>query len=123
MGLLDSTLAQIRPLNTSRSDSIQARLDSLTKPRGSLGRLEEVALRCALITGRDRPRVDHKVLIVCCGDHGVCDEGVSAYPREVTAQMVYNYLRGGAAITVLARQLGIELQVVDLGVDLSLIHI
>ena len=117
MGLLDTTLAQIRPLNTLRSDNIQARLDSLTKPRGSLGRLEEVAQRCALITGCDRPRVDHKVLIVCCGDHGVCDEGVSAYPREVTAQMVYNYLRGGAAITVLARQLGIELQVVDLGID------
>ena len=117
MGLLDSTLAQIRPLNTSRSHNIQARLDSLTKPRGSLGRLEEVALRCALITGRERPRAGHKVLIICCGDHGVCDEGVSAYPREVTAQMVYNYLRGGAAVTVLARQLGIELRVVDLGVD------
>jgi nicotinate-nucleotide--dimethylbenzimidazole phosphoribosyltransferase len=79
--------------------------------------LEELALRCALISGQERPRVDHKVLFVCCADHGVCVEGVSAYPREVTAQMVYNYLRGGAAIAVLARQLGITVRVVDLGVD------
>jgi len=61
--------------------------------------------------------VDHKVLIVCCGDHGICDEGVSAYPREVTTQMVYNFLRGGAAISVLARQFGISVHVVDVGVD------
>jgi nicotinate-nucleotide--dimethylbenzimidazole phosphoribosyltransferase len=96
---------------------IQARLDNLTKPRGSLGRLEDLALRCVLIAGQERPRVDQKVLFVCCADHGVCEEGVSAYPREVTAQMVYNFLRGGAAISVLARQLGISVRVVDFGVD------
>ena len=117
MSLLDSTLAQIQPLHTLLADRVQARLDSLTKPRGSLGRLEEIALLCALITGHERPRTDHKVLIILCGDHGVCDEGVSAYPREVTAQMVYNFLRGGAAISVLARQLGITVRVVDVGVD------
>ncbi|MGE0826952.1 MAG: nicotinate-nucleotide--dimethylbenzimidazole phosphoribosyltransferase [Candidatus Binatia bacterium] len=117
MNLLDTTLNQIGPLGTTLTGRIQARLDSLTKPRGSLGRLEEVALRCALIAGHEHPQVHNKVLIVCCGDHGVCDEGISAYPRAVTAQMVYNYLRGGAAISVLARQLQIALHVVDLGVD------
>jgi nicotinate-nucleotide--dimethylbenzimidazole phosphoribosyltransferase len=96
---------------------VQARLNNLTKPQDSLGRLEELALRCALITGQEPPQVAHKVLFVFCADHGVCVEGVSAYAREVTAQMVYNFLRGGAAITVLARQLGIGVRVVDLGVD------
>lgn len=117
MSLLDATLSNIQPLDTSLAVRVQARLDSLTKPPGSLGRLEALALRCALITGRERPRADNKVLFVCCGDHGVCDEGVSAYPRAVTAQMVYNFLRGGAAISVLARQLGITVRVVDVGVD------
>ena len=117
MGLLDATLSDIHPLDTSLAVRVQTRLNSLTKPPGSLGRLETLALQCALITGRERPRVDKKVLFVCCGDHGVCDEGVSAYPREVTAQMVYNFLRGGAAISVLARQLGITVRVVDIGVD------
>jgi len=117
VGLLERTLNRINPINQTLAVRVQARLDSLTKPRGSLGRLEELALRCALITSCERPRVDRKLLFICCADHGVCTEGVSAYPREVTAQMVYNYLRGGAAITVLARQLGIPIRVVDLGVD------
>ena len=116
MSQLDTILHQIRPLDTALRYHVHTRLDSLTKPRGSLGRLEELALQCALITGQARPRVDHKVLFICCGDHGVCEEGISAYPREVTAQMVYNFLRGGAAISVLARQLGITVKVVDLGV-------
>jgi nicotinate-nucleotide--dimethylbenzimidazole phosphoribosyltransferase len=114
---LRQTLKQIRPLETTLIPHIQARLDKLTKPRGSLGRLEELALRCALIRGQERPLVHPKVLFVCCADHGVCEEGVSAYPREVTAQMVYNYLRGGAAVSVLARQSGVTVRVVDLGVD------
>jgi len=117
MGLLEQTLSWIRPIDPTLAGRVQARLDHLTKPRGSLGRLEELALRCALITGQERPQVNVKVLFVCCADHGVCAEGVSAYPREVTAQMVQNFLRGGAAITVLARQLGITIRVVDLGVD------
>jgi nicotinate-nucleotide--dimethylbenzimidazole phosphoribosyltransferase len=115
--LLERTLHRIQPLDPTAADRVHSRLDNLTKPRGSLGRLEELALRCALITGQERPQVAHKVLFVFCADHGVCAEGVSAYPREVTAQMVYNFLRGGAAITVLARQLGIGVRVVDLGVD------
>jgi nicotinate-nucleotide--dimethylbenzimidazole phosphoribosyltransferase len=114
---LERTLSRIQPLDPTLAGRVQARLDALTKPQGSLGRLEELALRCALITGQERPQVNVKVLFVLCADHGVCAEGVSAYPRQVTAQMVHNFLRGGAAITVLARQLGITVQVVDLGVD------
>ncbi len=117
MRKLQDILRRIRPLDCSLAARVQTRLDSLTKPQGSLGRLEELALRCALITGQERPQVRQKVLFVCCADHGVCDEGVSAYPRAVTAQMVYNFLRGGAAITVLARQLDIAVRVVDCGVD------
>jgi nicotinate-nucleotide--dimethylbenzimidazole phosphoribosyltransferase len=117
VGLLEQTLSRIKPLDLAPAKLAQARLDQLTKPRGSLGRLEELAVRCALITGEEWPRVDVKVLFVFCADHGVSATGVSAYPREVTAQMVYNFLRGGAAITVLARQLNIAVKVVDLGVD------
>ena len=119
MGLLEQTLSRIKRLDLAPAKLARARLDQLTKPRGSLGRLEELAVRCALITGKERPRVDVKVLFVFCADHGVSATGVSAYPREVTAQMVYNFLRGGAAITVLARQLNIAVKVVDLGVDID----
>lgn len=117
MRTLQYVLRRIRPLESSLAVRVQDRLDHLTKPRGSLGRLEELALRCALITGQERPHLERKVLFVCCADHGVSDEGVSAYPRQVTAQMVYNFLRGGAAISVLARQLGVSVRVVDFGVD------
>jgi nicotinate-nucleotide--dimethylbenzimidazole phosphoribosyltransferase len=117
VALLEQTLKRIRPLDFTLAKLAQARLDQLTKPRGSLGRLEELAVRCALITGQERPQVDAKVLFVFCADHGVSAAGVSAYPQEVTAQMVHNFLCGGAAITVLARQLNITVRVVDLGVD------
>jgi nicotinate-nucleotide--dimethylbenzimidazole phosphoribosyltransferase len=117
VGLLEQTLEKIQPIDYTLASRVQFRLDHLTKPQGSLGRLEELALRCALITGRERPQVNDKVLFVFCADHGVSVEGVSAYPKEVTTQMVYNFLRGGAAITVLARQLGITVKVVDVGVD------
>jgi nicotinate-nucleotide--dimethylbenzimidazole phosphoribosyltransferase len=92
---LEQTLSRIQPLDPTLAGRVQARLDSLTKPQGSLGRLEELFLRCALITGQEQPQVQVKVLFVLCADHGVCAEGVSAYLREVTAQMVYNFLRGG----------------------------
>src|SRR2546430_10111898 len=120
MGLIEQTLSWIRPIDPTLVGRVQARLDHLTKPRGSLGRLEELALRCALITGQERPQVNVKVLFVCCADHGVCAEGVSAYPREVTAQMVQNFLRGGAAINVLAREVGARVVVADIGVDADL---
>jgi nicotinate-nucleotide--dimethylbenzimidazole phosphoribosyltransferase len=92
------------------------RLDSLTKPRGSLGRLEELAARVVLITGDPMPRVEAPVIFTLAGDHGVASEGVSAYPQAVTAQMVENLARGGAAVNALARQAGARVVVADLGV-------
>jgi nicotinate-nucleotide--dimethylbenzimidazole phosphoribosyltransferase len=94
----------------------QRRLDQLTKPTGSLGRLEELARRLAEISGRCPPEVAHPVIFTLAGDHGVVEEGVSAYPQVVTAQMVENFLRGGAAINVLARHAGARVVVADLGV-------
>jgi nicotinate-nucleotide--dimethylbenzimidazole phosphoribosyltransferase len=94
-----------------------ARWDTLTKPRGSLGRLEALACRVAGITGQARPRLTERLVFVLAGDHGVTAEGVSAYPADVTAQMVYNFVRGGAAINVLARHVRARVIVVDMGVD------
>jgi nicotinate-nucleotide--dimethylbenzimidazole phosphoribosyltransferase len=88
----------------------------LTKPPGSLGRLEEIANRCVAIRESLRPTVGRPRIVLFAADHGVCAEGVSAYPQEVTAQMVLNFLRGGAAINAFARAGAIELQVVDIGV-------
>jgi nicotinate-nucleotide--dimethylbenzimidazole phosphoribosyltransferase len=96
------------------------RQDMLTKPEGSLGRLEELSVRIAGITGKERPVLEKKAVLVFAGDHGVVSEGVSAYPREVTAQMVNNFLSGGAAINVLARQQGARVVVVDAGVAANL---
>ncbi len=94
----------------------QWRLDSLTKPLGSLGRLEQLAVQLAGITGHVLPTVDDRIIYVFAADHGVTAEGVSAYPAIVTVQMVANFLNGGAAINVLARQAGASLVVVDVGV-------
>ncbi len=94
------------------------RLDSLTKPRGSLGRLEEFAQRIVAITGEKMPPLfAKKAIFTFAGDHGVVDEGVSLFPKEVTVQMVRNFLDGGAGINVLARHAGAEIIVVDIGVD------
>jgi nicotinate-nucleotide--dimethylbenzimidazole phosphoribosyltransferase len=95
---------------------IRARLDSLTKPPGSLGRLEDLALRLGLIQASTMPRIGRKAMIVFCADHGVAEEGVSPYPAEVTRQMVANFHSGGAAINVLCRHASIEPVVVDMGV-------
>ena len=95
----------------------QARLDDLTKPRGSLGVMESIAKKIAGITGKVIPSISKKTCILMAGDHGVTEEGVSAYPREVTAQMVLNFLEGGAAMSVLTRHVGAELVVVDVGVN------
>src|SRR5262245_3295190 len=99
----------------------QERLDRLTKPLGSLGRLEELAKQVAGVTRDPRPRVAWKTVFTLAADHGVTREGVSAYPSEVTPQMVLNFLRGGAGINVLARHAGAEVVVADFGVasDLS----
>ena len=91
-------------------------LDRLTKPPGSLGRLEELAWRIAEIRGQCPPRLERPVIFTLAADHGVVAEGVSAYPQIVTAQMVENFLRGGAAVNVLARQAGADVVVADLGV-------
>ncbi len=98
----------------------QARLDRLTKPPGSLGRLEELARWAARVTGSDAPAVRAPVIFTLAGDHGVTAEGVSAYPAAVTAQMVENLCRGGAAVNLLARQAGARVVVADLGVAAAL---
>lgn len=103
-------------LNATAADACRAHLDRLTKPQGSLGRLEELAVRLAAIRGFP-PSVERPHALVFAADHGVTEEGVSAYPRAVTAQMVMNFLRGGAAINVLARLHGAAMTVVDVGVD------
>ena len=97
--------------------TVTARWNSLTKPPGSLGRLEGLVAQLALATGSARPSVARKALVVFCADHGVTAEGVSAYPRAVTRQMLLNFLAGGAAINVLCRQFGIQPLIVDAGVD------
>jgi nicotinate-nucleotide--dimethylbenzimidazole phosphoribosyltransferase len=120
---LAETLRQIRPLDRSIESVAQERLDSLTKPHGSLGRLEELARRIAVIQGTVPPRLGRKHLFVFAADHGIAQEGVSAYPKDVTAQMTYNFLRGGAAINVMARHHGVETEVVDVGVDCQFAHL
>lgn len=115
--LLDDTIKKIRPLDRSIETEAQQRLDSLTKPQGSLGKLEELALRIAVIQGKVPARLGRKLLFVFAADHGITQEGVSAYPKEVTAQMTYNFLHGGAAINVLARHYGVDTEVIDVGVD------
>lgn len=117
---LEELIEGIRPLDQDAMESARARQDMLTKPRGSLGRLEEISIQVAGITGQVKPRLQDKVVVVMAGDHGVVDEGVSAYPQEVTAEMVLNFLRGGAAINVFARQAGARVIVVDMGVAADL---
>ncbi len=116
MDRLVTTVAAIGPLDRAAMDKAQARQDSLTKPRGALGRLEAISVQVAGITGRALPCIREKAVIVMAGDHGVAAEGVSAYPSAVTRQMVLNFLRGGAAINVLARHAGARVVVVDAGV-------
>lgn len=113
---LESIINKIEPLDEKAVAAAQTRQNNLTKPGGSLGRLEDLSIQIAGITGNSQPSINHKVIITMAGDHGVVEEGVSAYPQEVTPQMVLNFLRGGAAINVLARHAGIKVLVVDMGV-------
>lgn len=117
MGKLVETLGKIAPVDQALMEEAQARLDNLTKPKDSLGRLEEFARKMVAITGNTKPYIDKKLIFTFAGDHGVAAEGVSAFPKEVTMQMVYNFLRGGAGINVLSRHAGAEVVVVDIGVD------
>jgi nicotinate-nucleotide--dimethylbenzimidazole phosphoribosyltransferase len=102
--------------NPELETRIRRQLDSLTKPPGSLGRLEALALQVGLIQGTDAPSIGRKAVLIFCADHGIVEEGVSPYPSEVTRQMVANFRSGGAAITVLCRHYGIEPIVIDMGV-------
>ena len=113
---LAQAIQRIRPADADAMRRAEARQGNLTKPPGSLGRLEEVSIRLAGIYGTERPSIGGKAVIVAAGDHGVVAQGVTGYPQEVTAQMVLNFLAGGAAISVMSRRLGIRQVIVDAGV-------
>lgn len=104
-----------QPLDTAAMDQARARQQQLTKPAGSLGQLEGLAIQLAGLQGREKPSLDQLAISLFAGDHGVVEEGISAYPQAVTGQMLRNFVGGGAAISVLARQLQASLEVVDLG--------
>lgn len=110
------TIQKIKPINFKLMEKAQEKLNNLTKPQGSLGKLEDFARRIVGISGTLSPAIKRKVIFVMAGDHGVAEEEVSAYPQEVTFQMVYNFIRGGAGINVLAKHIGAEILVVDMGV-------
>lgn len=114
--MLEETLKRIEPIDIELLKEAQKRQDNLTKPQGSLGRLEEIANRVVGITRNLKPELKRKVIFTLAGDHGVASEGVSAFPPAVTPQMVYNFLAGGAGINVLARHVGADVVVVDMGV-------
>ena len=119
MGLIEKTISLISPPDSVVYEKAKTRCDSLLKPQGSLGILENIAARIAAVSGRMRPRVGKKAVVVFASDHGIADEGVSAFPKEVTWQMVHNFLDGGAAVNVLARHAGADVFVVDMGVDFA----
>jgi len=113
---LDSLLTEIEPVDEAMMDQAQQRLDNLTKPLGSLGQLESLARRVCGIRRSLTPTVARKVILTFAADHGVAEEGVSTVPQEVTGQMITNFLNGGAGVNVLARHVGAEVRVVDVGV-------
>lgn len=110
----------IQPVDTVKGNDVQAYLHTLTKPKGSLGRLESLAVQLGEITSNSFPVIYPPAIIVFAADHGIAAEGVSSYPQEVTSQMVHNFLEGGAAINVLAEQIGAMLQTVDVGICSSI---
>jgi len=116
-------VTSIPELDAAAMRAARERQSRLTKPAGSLGRLEELSIRIAGMTGQLDPPLEHAVVFTLAADHGVADEGVSAYPADVTAQMVANFLRGGAAINVLARTVGARVVVADLGVKTELAQV
>ena len=109
-------------LDEAAMEAARVHIDRLTKPPGSLGKLEGLAVKLAGITGEAKPAFPKRVVIVMAADHGVCEEGVSAFPAEVTPQMVLNFLAGGAAVNVLARQASADVVCVDIGVNAELSH-
>ena len=115
-GTLQEVLAGVQPVDAAAMRRARRRQERLTKPPGSLGRLEDLSVRVAGIVGDERPSLRGKAVIVAAGDHGVVAQGVTGYPQSVTGQMVANFLAGGAAVTVMARALGVRVLVVDAGV-------
>ncbi len=122
MEKLMRTLANIRPLDAETMCLAEDRLDSLTKPQGSLGKLERIVVQLAGIRATFPLTPQRKAIVVMAGDHGVCEEGVSAFPQEVTPQMVLNFLGGGAAVNVLARHAGADVVCVDMGMKKDVAH-
>ncbi|MBS3811374.1 MAG: nicotinate-nucleotide--dimethylbenzimidazole phosphoribosyltransferase [Halanaerobiales bacterium] len=115
MELLEKTIKNIGSLDQGSMESAQTRLDNLTKPPGSLGYLEELAVKIAGITAVTLPDVSQKAHIIMVGDHGVVKEGVSAFPQTITAAMVKNFLKGGAAVNVFANQYNVDISIADIG--------
>ncbi|SDF07588.1 nicotinate-nucleotide--dimethylbenzimidazole phosphoribosyltransferase [Sporolituus thermophilus] len=120
MERISATIAKIEPLDNDVMNRVQFRLDNLTKPLGSLAALEERAKQLAGALRQEHPPLPQKAIILMAADHGVAAEGVSLYPQEVTEQMIYNFVKGGAAINVLARHANAELVLVDVGVRANL---
>ncbi|NOS74003.1 MAG: nicotinate-nucleotide--dimethylbenzimidazole phosphoribosyltransferase [Methyloglobulus sp.] len=110
----------INPVSSRLKPDLQAKIDQKTKPLGALGQLENLALKIGLIQNSLEPQLNKPTILIFAGDHGIVKSGVSAYPQAVTAQMVANFLAGGAAISVFARQHKLELFVVDAGVNANL---
>ncbi|VUT26140.1 MAG: nicotinate-nucleotide--dimethylbenzimidazole phosphoribosyltransferase [Candidatus Methanolliviera sp. GoM_asphalt] len=115
-GRFEETIKRIGSLDEDAMERARRRQSELTKPVGSLGRLEEISIKLAGITGDPMPKIKEKLIITMAGDHGVVKEGVSAYPSDVTGQMIDNFLTGGAAVNVLARHIEARIVVVDMGV-------
>ena len=113
---IEEIVKNIKPLNKILLEQTQERLNNLTKPLGSLGQLEDIAKQLVAIIGKDKQVLKNKTIFTLAGDHGVAEEGISAYPKEVTQQMVYNFINGGAGVNVLARHVGARVVVVDMGV-------
>src|ERR1700730_16526406 len=114
--------ASVTHLDSAAMEQARSRQQQLTKPAGSLGRLEDIAIQMAGITRQLVPNAKQKTVIIMAGDHGVTTEGVSAYPSAVTPQMVYNFLQGGAAINALAHYVDAQVVVVDVGVAAAISH-
>ena len=114
--------SSVVPPDSAAMELARTRQQQLTKPAGSLGRLEDIAVQLAGITRQPLPSIQQKAVIIMAGDHGVTNEGISAYPAAVTAQMVHNFLQGGAAINALAQYVGAKVIVVDIGVAADLSH-
>ncbi|MBF0452569.1 MAG: nicotinate-nucleotide--dimethylbenzimidazole phosphoribosyltransferase [Candidatus Magnetomorum sp.] len=119
MQLLDKTIQNIQPIDQKYMQIAYDRLDNQARPNGSLGKIEHMAARLAGIYRKIDIQLQNKMIVVCAGDHGICEEAVSCFPSDVTPQMVLNFIQGGASINVLARDAGANVRVADLGVNFT----